>query len=113
MKGQKKDSPALELAMSILKTNYAPALALMQEQIAMIRAMPKGKERNFLQREYDDYVELTDNHISFKRGLLETMRLEDDPISYVFSKKKLAEIYEQLKTVPLNDSENDNMPGAR
>ena len=113
MKGKKKDSSIVEIAMHVFKTDYAPLLALMKEQKEMIDAMPEGKERNFLQRDYDEYAKLTDNHIGFKGGLMLRMGIEADPISYVFSKEKLDEMYQKLKDIPFDAADNDAMPTER
>ncbi len=111
MKGEKKDEDPLELTMGILKTDYKLLVELMQEQKAMIASLPKGKERNFLQREYDDYVILVDNHIGFKRGLMERMGIQEDPNTYMYSEAQLAEIYDKLKNLHFGEDE-DAIPNA-
>ena len=87
MKGEKKLPEETELTLHIIRTDYTNAIKMLEEQKEMIKGLPKGKERNFLQREYDDYKFMIYHQIEFKSGLMRQWLLEGDPVSYVFSEE--------------------------
>jgi hypothetical protein len=111
MEGERKLPEELELTFQIMKTDYTKAIEMLKDQKEMIKTLPKGKERNFLQREYDDYKYMIEHQIEFKLGLMKQWELQGDPVNYVFSEELMAIAYERLNNLRFED-ESDNIPNA-
>ena len=114
-KGEKKMHPVLETVMGVMKTDYSLVLVIVKEQKERIAALPKGKEKNFLQQDLDDWLFTINNQIETKTGMMARMGKTEDPLSYVFTKAEMDDVYEKLKDVDF-DGEGDvegAIPNAR
>ena len=114
-KGEKKMHPVLETVMGVMKTDYSLVLVIVKEQKERIAALPKGKEKNFLQQDLDDWLFTINNQIETKTGMMARMGKTEDPLSYVFTKAEMDDVYEKLKDVDFDgggDGESA-VPNAR
>jgi hypothetical protein len=112
MKGERKDHYSVEWTMNVLRCDYVKAYVLVKEQQTMINGLPKGKERDFLQRDLDQWKSDFNGQLDFKRGLMEIMGIKDDPITFMYSKKELAEMHERLRATSFSGAEESDMPSA-
>ena len=112
MKGERKDHHSVEWTMNVLRCDYVKAYALVKEQQTRINAMPKSKERDFLQRDLDQWKSDFKGQLDFKRGLMDIMGIEDDPITFMYSKKELAEMHKRLRATSFSGAEESAMPSA-
>lgn len=114
MKGQKKENEDIQRTLDICASDYTKLLIILQERKEMVDAMPHGKEKNFLMRDYEDWYSQINACIEFKRGLMERMRIEGDAVTYVYSKKALKEMHKKLKKINFKEEDdNDDIPNER
>jgi hypothetical protein len=107
MKGERKAHYSVDWTMSVLRCDYVKAYQLVDEQQAYINTLPKGKERNFLQRDLETWKDDFKGQLEFKQGLMEVMQIKGYAKTFMYSEKQLAEMEAKLREIPFDARESD------